>query len=327
MPIGPSHSRGGGGSRSSGGFGSSGGTHSHGGSFGGFGGGQHIHIPRVPIRLNLFGSRIVVSTGRQSAIVAIVVFLVFAIFGCFVTSTMKQNLNSEISDYKAYISQCELDAVWYENAKQKAIAGTDQDFFITYATDYDYYYDRDMAVVMNNVKFYYLIYEYQIPIDSNNDGVIDYYQKQEGETYSTFSSSQAIQWDRKIFVGKDGGSWASMNYNYSLSTNQEYLFQKQELAESESTLKTINAVFIGLILISVAIVVVLVIVIVKTIKKGKLEFEKEQQKKAAEVAEAQAKADEARRRASQISRVCIYCGCDVPDGAEKCPSCGSSDFK
>ena len=34
---------------------------------------------------------------------------------------------------------------------------------------------------------------------------------------------------RKIFVGKDGGSWASMNYNYSLSTNQEYLFQKQEL--------------------------------------------------------------------------------------------------
>ena len=166
-----------------------------------------------------------------------------------------------------------------------------------------------------------------MPIDYDGDGVYDGYETKEGETYSSFSSSQASGWDRKIIVGKDNGAWASINYDYSLSSNQEYIFEKQYLASQEASLKTMTTAFVVCILIAVALVVILILVLVKTVKKGKQEYENEQQKQKAEIEEAEAKANEAKRRAEQVSRTCAYCGSKVPDGEEKCPSCGSSKFE
>ena len=99
-----------------------------------------------------------------------------------------------------------------------------------------------------------------------------------------------------------------MNYDYSLSTNHEYLFQKESLENAESLYKSLNTIQIILILAAVAIAIILILVIVKTIKKGKIEYQKEIEKKNAEVAEANANAEVARKKAAQISRVCKYCG-------------------
>lgn len=335
MPVGPSHNR----SGSSGGGG--GFSSSHGGGFSSSGsfGGHYSYRPRGPIRINLFGSRIIVSGGRQSALAIIFVFLLFSFIGCTIVASTRNSYLQYLESSKAYMRQCELDAEWYAMAKQKAEDpnNTDPNFFITTATyngvqkhyynSYNptgYYYDSDTAVRVNNIPYFYLIYLYEIPEDLDGDGFNDII---EGETYSSFTSSQAAGWDKKIIVGKDNGSWASINYSYSLSNNMEYQFEKQLVKEYETNLSSIDTAIAVIIIVTVILIVILVLLIIKTIKKGKIDFENEQKKQQAETAEAQAKSEEAQRRAKQINRQCSYCGCSVPDGSDNCPSCGSSKFR
>jgi hypothetical protein len=220
-------------------------------------------------------------------------------------------------------------------AKTKADKNIEgDDYFVTYAiysgqfkysynenSPTGYYYDEYTGVELNNVPYYYLIYIYEVPEDKDGDGFNDKYT---GETYSSFSSSQASGWDGKIIVGKDGGSWASINYNYLLETNKEYLFEKQLLASNEQTLKTINTAFIVAILASILLAGGLVLVIVNTIKKGKVEQEKQQEINKVEIKEKQAQAKIAEEKAKMTGRKCQYCGCRIPDNTYKCPNCGST---
>lgn len=330
MPAGPSHNRSGGSS------GFSGGSHHTSHRSGGFSpspridGGFEPH-PMRPIRFRFFGSNVVVSTGKQSLLIFMIILLCFSAFGIFITAGIKNTQNDEVLSLKAYIAQTELDAVWYANAKDKAEAGTDENFFIAYATEYlgiqkfyynansptGYYYDNEMEVRLNNIPYFYLIYTYTTP-----DGVTH-----EGETYSSFTSSEAAGWDRKIIVGKDNGSWASINYDYSLSTNKEYLFIKQQLSKEEDSLKTVKGVFAGMIIATIVIAALTVWIIVVTIKKGKKEYVNEQEKIRAEIDKKKAEAGTIKSKNSQINRICMYCGGAVPDGENKCPSCGSTKFK
>lgn len=329
MPAGPSHNRSGGSS------GFSGGGHSSGHGMGGFspsprmGGGFEPH-PMRPIRFRFFGSNVVVSTGKQSLLIFMIVLLCISAFGIFITAGIKTTQNDDILTLKSNITQMELDAVWYANAKDKAEAGTDENFFITYATysgiqkfyynqnnPTGFYYDNDMEVKFNNLPYFYLIYTYTTP-----DG-----ETHEGETYSSFTSSEAGGWDKKIIVGKDNGSWASINYDYSLSTNKEYLFIKQQLSSEENALKTVKGVFAGMIIAIIVLAVLTIWIIVVTIKKGKKEYENEQEKIKAEIDKKNAEATAMRNKAAQINRKCQYCGGSVPDDADKCPSCGAAKFK
>ncbi len=343
MPVGPSHNRSsGGGSRSSGGGFSFGGGSSRGGSFGGpsRGDSHHRHIHRAPIRMMFFGSPVVISTRRQSWIAVVVMFLIFAIFGVVMTANIRTPLYESVSSYKADIAQIELDAEWYASAKQIAEAGTDEKFFVAYA-EYSgvqryyynsnnptgFYYDKDDEVRLNNTPYFYLIYRYEVPVDTDEDGEFDSYEWLEGETYSEFSSSQAAGWNRKIIVGYDNGSWASINYDYSLSSNEEYLFLKYQLNLEEESIKSVNKAFGIAIAILVLLVVALIIIIVFAIKKGKIEYQKEQEKKDAEIEKEKAEAKLAQDKASQINRKCVYCGSSVPDDDDCCPSCGARKFK
>ena len=66
--------------------------------------------------------------------------------------------------------------------------------------------------------------------------------------------------------------------------------------------------------------------IVRALKKSKKEQAAQDAKNAAEVAEAEAKAQVAIETAENTNRVCAYCGAPVPDGDIRCPSCGSTEF-
>lgn len=338
MPVGPSHSRSGGGSRSFGGGGFRSSGSFRGSSFGGSSRGHHVPVfHRRPIRMHLFGTNVIVTTGRQSILALLFVFIFIGVFACFITSSIKNNLSEEMQISKGFVTQCEIDAEWYADAKIKAESGNYEDFFITTATyigvqriyynhsnPTGYYYDNDLDVRVNNIPYFYLIYQYEVPEDNNGDGKNDVL---EGETYSSFSSSQAAGWDKKIIVGKDNGSWASINYSYTLATNMEYQNEKNIVASYESSITSFNIAFVISVIVVIGLVIALVLVIVNTIKKGKKEYEQEQQKKEAEVAEARAKSVEAERKAKQINRHCAYCGSSVPDGESNCPSCGSAKFK
>jgi len=343
MPVGPSHNRSSRGSSRSSGGGFSGRSFSSGGfSFGGASrrNRNHTHIHRAPLRMSFFGRNIIVPVGRQSWIAVVVMFLIFAIFGVVMTANLRAPIHENISSYKADIAQIELDAEWYASAKQKAEAGTDDKFFIAYA-EYNgvqryyynsnnptgYYYDEYDDVRLNNTPYFYLIYRYEVPVDTDGDGLFDSYEWLEGETYSEFSSSQAAGWNRKIIVGYDNGSWASINYDYSLSSNEEYLFLKQQLNLEEDSIKSVNKAFGISIAVLVLLVIALVVIIVFAIKKGKIEYEKEQEKKDAEIEKEKAEAKLAEDKASQINRKCLYCGSSVPDGDDCCPSCGARKFK
>lgn len=322
MPAGPSHNRSSVSSHSS---------HSGGGfSTGSFRGGGFNPPPIRPVRVRLFGSHVIVSTGKQSLLIFLIVLLCITIFGAFVTSSIKSSANDEITTLKASIAQKELDAVWYANAKTKADAGTDENFFIATAQykgfqrfyynasdPTGYYYDGDQEVRLNNIPYFYLIYTYTTP-----DG-----ETHEGETYSSFTSSEASGWDKKIIVGYDNGSWASINYSYKLSENKEYLFEKQQVLDNEDAIKSANTVFIGFIIAIIIEIIVLVLVVKYTIKKGKEEYLAEQEKNKAEIEKKTAEATVMKNKAAQINRKCQYCGGNVPDDADKCPSCGASKFK
>ncbi len=328
MPVGPSHS-----SHSSGGG-------SHGGGFSGGGGGwssgsrsYHPH-PRHPITIHWFGRPVVFSTGVQNTLVSLlVIFLFVAFFGVFSIIGYSVNIQ-EYNKNKQELAVFETDAVYYQNLISKAQA-SEEGYFITSGTfegRFYYSYDEDDFAgtgvfeyqVVNGVTYYFINYTY----------VNDKGQTLKGETYTQFSSSQARAMilddigtiEIAYTYDSDEGGYVSINTSYSLEKNQDYNILKKEVEDNKSS-NVLLIIGIVLLVVAACIFVGLIFVIRNQIKKSKTQAQVDSAKAEAEIAESKANAEKAEAEANSKNRMCDYCGCSVPDGASKCPSCGSRMFK
>lgn len=321
MPSGPSHSHSGGGSSHS----SSGGGFSR----GGFSGGGSSTITRHPWRWTFGGRTVVISTGKQNMFLAVLgalVLFVIATVCCFMSSS---GIKGTVKKQEAQIAVFEQDAEWYKNVIEKAKAG-EEGYYLTTATfnpSQVLYYDESNPQtgyyeygLVNETYYFYILYEYT---NAKTGAIV------KAETYAQFTSSQAIGWNGEIAYAysEEDSAWFSINTNYSLEKNMEYVETTQLLKSNKSSVKTTRVAGIVCAIISAGMAVAFVLVTKNIIKKAKAEAEAEQAKQEAEIAEANRQAEESKAKAERINRVCSYCGCKVSDDAEQCPSCGSRLFK
>lgn len=336
MPVGPSHSGrsrspsgrssfGGGTSRSSG-FRSSGSnnqSHNSNGNFHGFA----FFRPR---HYHIFGRPVFISSGIQTLISSLLLFALLTLFLAFSSGSATTRAKDEINDCKDYISIIETDAEYYNNLIQTAKTNnTTDDYYITQAyfgnTVYEYYSSNPKnigvyeAFTDDGIIWYFIVYEYTNDVTNT---------KQIGTTYTQYSSSMYTGFGGTIEIAytKTGSQWYSINTDYTLEENRDYILAKEDLTDAENWHKECIKNTIIHSLICASIIAVIVLIITYKYKKAKTENELNQQKTKAEIAEAQAKAEQEKKRASQINRKCTYCGSIVPDTATKCPGCGSSDF-
>ena len=338
MPVGPSHS---GRSRSSSGGGISfggGSRSSSGGSrsfssgprrHGGGGSGFHFHFGSG-YRMPFFG-RTVVLTNGLSALLVLAVFAIvcFSMFAYIHSSTYKI-CKLDVQEIKQEMSIMEKDADEFKTLIQRAESGDPNDqYYLTTATfghDKFEYYDanpnaigRYHSVENDGVIWYFVVYQYHNALLNRT---------QKGTTYTQYSAAQCTSMDGEIEIayGYLDGSWWSINTDYSLEKNQDYKFLQDELAlvnKAKSSSGWKVALYVGLIIATVGITG---FVLYKKSKSKQEEENLEKEKAQAEVDKAKAEATMAQKKASQIARVCTYCGCDIPDGDKKCPGCGSSNF-
>lgn len=324
MPSGPSHSHSsGGGSHSS-----SGGSHGSGESWRGpddYG----APIVRRPWNWRFGGRTLIISTGKQNAflsLLSVLILFIVCTVGCFIGRTA---IKKDIVQYENQICIYEEDAKWYENVINKAKTH-ETGYYLATATynkaqilNYNQYnpqtgyYEYDEV---NGTYYFYILYEYRNEV--TNEIV-------QAETYAQFTSSQAFGWNGEIAYAysEEDGAWFSINTNYSLSKNMEYVKTKQSLSSAKQSVKSMLTIGIVLAVASVGVAIAFVFTTKHIIKKAEQEAETEKEKQEAEQAEANAKAEEAKAKADKINRTCAYCGCKVPDGEEKCPACGSRKFK
>lgn len=321
MPSGPSHSHSGGGSSHS----SSGGGFSR----GGFSGGGSSTITRHPWRWNFGGRTVVISTGKQNMFLAVLgalVLFVIATVCCFMSSS---GIKGTVKKQEAQIAVFEQDAEWYKNVIEKAKAGEDGYYIGTASFNPSqvlYYNESNPQTgyyeygIVNGIHYFYILYEYT---NAETGELV------KAETYAQFTSSQALGWNGKIAYAysEEDSAWFSINTNYSLEKNMEYVEAKQLLKNNKSSVKSIRVAGIVCAIITVGMAVAFVLVTKNIIKKAKAEAEAEQAKQEAEIAEANRQAEESKAKAEKINRVCSYCGCKVSDDAEQCPACGSRLFK
>lgn len=336
MPVGPSHSgrsRSSGGSRSfsgnssrSSGFRSSGSSnqsHNSSGNFHGF----PFFRPR---HYHIFGRPVFISSGIQTLISSLLFFALITLFLAFSYGSAITRAKNDIIDCKKYIQIIESDAEYYDNLiKTAKTNNTTDDYYIAQAyfgnTVYEYYSANPKnigvyeAFTDDGIIWYFIVYEYTNEVTKT---------KQIGTTYTQYSSSQHTGFNGIIEVAytKTGSTWFSINTDYTLSENRDYILAKEDLTELESWRKNCIQNTITTSLIFAIFVAIIVLIFVYKYKKSKTENELNQQKAKAEIAEAQAKAEQEQRKAAQINRTCEYCGSQVPDDATKCPACGSSSF-
>lgn len=172
----------------------------------------------------------------------------------------------------------------------------------------------------DGISYYFLVYEYKDHYGSTWTGT----------TYSQFSANQYQNMNGLIEIAyhsKAGGERYSINTNYATYKTAEY----KHYEENYNSNKSVTIILLVVFIVELAVVALLVFLYIKKLKKYKaLVAEDEkifQQKQQAEAQEAAAKAEHAERAAKSVGRVCKYCGCDVPDGADACPGCGSRDFE
>lgn len=341
MPAGPSHSRSSSGgfssgssSHSSGGFGSRGPSHRDDGRHnGGFEPHPHISGPRPPMfprNIMIFGRPVVVTSRTKSIFTFLSSIVLFFVMVCIVLGISVSDVSKDITEVNQFAEIVLEDAEFYNNLireSQKNIA--DDNYYIVNATfnkreisyyiednpQSGYYYYLDYK----GTKYFYIVYEYENPIT---------HETMCGETYAMYTSSQISSFNGslELAVTKDGNSWWSIPTDYKLSNNIEYNDAVDYLNEQKTHKQTLVISLVVCGLVTVALVVVTGLVLNREIKKAQKEAEIEQIKAEAEASVAQAKAEVAQKEAKSKSRVCSYCGNIVPDGAEKCPSCGSRKY-
>ncbi len=337
MPSGPSHSHSSGG-HSSGGGGFSGGRSSFGGFYGG--GMRHRH----PIHMHFFGRTVIVSGARQVLMSVLSMFFIMACFFAFGMGLASSGNKSDAKENSIYLNLMQEDNVYYNNMinSAKAEDAEENGYYIATATfptniRYEYYSNDTTGIYYygdyGDVKIFYIVYEYE-----NSHYVNEITGEIEteifiGETYAQFTKSQLRGLGGKINIAytydQSECGWISINLDYPTEIYElkEYKMLYLETEGLLSSAKFLNTATIVSIVVAVALVVGLILNIVFAAKKSKKEAELEEQKTKAEIKEKEAKIDMIEEELKKKNRVCAYCGCTVPDGANKCPVCGASKYK
>lgn len=348
MPAGPSHSHshssGGGHSHSSGGGSFGGSRSSFGGSYGGGFGGMR---PRRPIHMHFFGHSVIISGGKQTALAILLILCIMASFFSFGLGMALSQNKSDLSEEQFYLNQMVEDNKDYkeyiEKAKEAEESGIDNGYYTTYAEfrkediRYDYYSNNTPAIYYFDdygaMEIYYIVYEYinDHQIDEDTGEKVVYTE----QTYAQFTQNDALKLSRngkiKIVYHYDetDEKWYSINYDYpkDITTSFEYRIREEFCSDMKSSIGFLSVAFTVALLVAIGSLVGIILSIVLAAKKTKKEAELEAEKKKAEIREKQANADAAEEELKKKNRVCDYCGCSVPDGANKCPVCGASKFK
>ncbi len=346
MARGFSHSgSGGGGSRGGGGFSGGGGSRGGGGGFRMSSGGgprrdRHDHYephhrpPRGPRHIHMFGRTVVVTTGFQGFFV---VLLIIAISFCLAFFSMIGSIGDKkenVQEYKELIAKYEAYDKKFSDIITKAKNGEtgyylvtgefSKTTYITYSDDPDtpgFY----QAFRRGNQYWYFVVYEYQTPDGLKVDSTFTQYELADRNDFADIDNDGKLELEIAYTV-IDGEYWA-IDTGYKLSTNQDYLYDKDGLARAENIYSNTKKSIAVLGVIVAIIILVVVLVVVRKIKKSQKREEFEQAKQDAELAEAKAKAEVAEAEANKVGRTCSYCGCPIPDGEDNCPACGSRKFK
>ena len=344
---------------SGGGFGGGGRSHGggSGGGFGGisFGGGSrrssggfnrrprhdpyyddyHYHRPRRrgPITFHMFGRPVVFTTGRQTLLIMVMLFLVAAILACVSVTNTRSLYKGYISDNKELMKIIEKDAAHYTTIITEAAKNDPNDnYYLATASFENKVYNNSYGSsektgifkygYINGFQCYSITYEFTNEVTGATV---------RHETFPIYTSTD--------YGGLNGSLQVAYYYNpvtgevdsidriYSLQKDKEYAEAKYEISKYEESLKNSTKYLVIAILVVVVLVGSIALVVIYTFKKSKKEAELAQAKTEAEVAEAQAKAEVAKAELENKNRVCDYCGGDVPDGDDCCPACGSRIFK
>lgn len=312
---------------------SSGGGSSHGPSHGpsrgpgGPGGGFHMH--RRPINFMWGGRTVVISTGKQNAVLSFLAVFILALIVTFGGVWFRSEMKDELADSTALIASYEEDAKWYSEVISKAKNGESGYYLATATYDktfvnyYNSYNPRDGVyadISYKNIEYYFIRYKFFNEATGKNEY---------GETPTMFMGDNADSWNGKIAYAWSNkyNDYVSIVENYSLDSDIRYKDEVLSLNKLKDNKKSATTFVIVATVISVALFAGLVVTIVFVVKKAKREAEINEAKQQAELKKAQEQAEEAEARANQVGRVCAYCGSAVPDGRDNCPACGARVFK
>lgn len=319
--------------------GHSGGGHS-GGSFGGhsYGGyGGAPRGPRPPMRMHFFGRTVVLAGPAQwfmsilLGILALAIVFAVGMFGNY------SQIKSVVTESKEMVEKYESYSAIYSNIITKAKAGTNGYYVVdaTFAMHKFEDYSNDPTesgyYVTDHYEkgqyYYFIVYNFNYH-SSDTIGATKT-NPYNDSTFLQFTYDDIRDMNGTIEVAYtyiDGKVWA-INTDYTLEKNKDYQNEKDYYENSLGGKDACKKMIVVDVVIIVAIVAVLVLFVSKKYKQAKTDQEIKTAKSQAELAEAQANADIAEKKAQQVGRVCKYCGANVPDDADDCPSCGSRQFK
>ncbi len=355
MPVGPSHS-----ARSGG---SSGGSFGGSSRSGGFNSSRSSSSPRPrsPINFVWFGKPVVISTGVQNMLISLIVIFVMLVMGtvgCFINFGTN---SKELADARSSIAIYESDAEYYQNLITRASSTAEEDaaYIKTKAYFVPKMYSQYTEDDFNNtgafeygtyrgVVYYFITYCYK-DADGNwrqgetytqfaSSAVRAMFKNAEGfdsEILENFSNTTGTGLSANVMVGEMDvayvndiaeGGYFSINTNYSLDKNIDYLAYKSSLKELESSKKSSLVLGIVLTCITLLVLAIGIVVAIRKIKKENEKAQVEAAENAAAIEKAKAEAETAKSEAAKKNRFCQYCGAPVADGAEQCSACGARLF-
>ena len=268
---------------------------------------------------------------QRSAIFIVLLFFIslFLIFFLIANNRTKSELEDDVSYYSSQVLVMESDAEFYEdlitkaNANQEGYYKTTAEFGTKIAgeykvTTYDFYPPNPTSIgayyshTNNITAWYFIVYKY-------NTGS----QTVTSSTYTQYSSSQYLGMNGQVEIAytKVNNVLHSINTDYTLDINQDYILAKSRLEDKQESLKSANTtITIESIILAITIVglIASIVISIKKTKEEKVKFEKEQ-KLAKEAAEKQ-------KRIEEYGHTCKYCGSPIPKGENECENCGSNIF-
>ena len=304
--------------------------------------GRGVRFFHGPIRFSFFGRPIFISTGRQIAFVVGFVALLVMIISTFATFSGLKYTKQELAEFQTHYTQtiadsnkC-LDVI--KNAKSDS--GEANGYYLTTGYFNDYPASRDFgrydlggcSIYKYGNSEYYIRFVF---LDKN-------YVEKFCDTFAMYTSRSDISnrylksENKDEFFGmkemqvaysvKNGQIECAVNTDYDGTVNFERDYYANKIESTKASIKTYKTsagILIGIIVVIVALVV---LGIVRVFQNSKKKADLERQKQEAETIEAQAKADMAKQELDEKNRYCTYCGAKLPDGATKCPNCGSTKF-
>lgn len=303
--------------------------------------GKGVRFFHGPIRFSFFGRPIFISTGRQVAFIVGFVALLVMIISTFATFGGLKYTKQELAELQNLYTQTVAESNKCLNVIQnaKSDSGEANGYYLTTGYFYNSLASRDFGRYdLDNCLIYkYGNGEYYIRFvffDKNDDekfcDTFAMYTNR-GDINNRYLNCELTGFEdmkemQVAYSVKNGQIECAVNTDYDGTVNFERDYYTNRIESTKASIKTYKTsagILIGIIVVIVALVV---LGVVKVFKNSKKKADLERQKQEAETMEAQAKADMAKQELDEKNRYCTYCGAKLPDGATKCPNCGSTKF-